>query len=61
MKEKLNRFNEALQQAERGCCIDCPCGIGCNKLSEEDTTSCETILFLYVEYGETENFEKYLK
>ena len=61
MKDKLRRFNEALEQAKRECCIWCPCAEGCDKIPEEDNTPCETILFLYVETGETENFSKYFE
>jgi hypothetical protein len=61
MEDKLRRFNEALEQAKRECCIWCPCAEGCNKIPEEDNTPCETILFLYVETGETENFSKYFQ
>lgn len=61
MKEKRQRFQEALDQVKRECCIYCPCEEGCNKIPEEDNTPCETILFLYVETGETKNFEKFLK
>lgn len=60
IKDKLRRFNEAIEQAKRECCIWCPCTEGCDKIPEEDNTPCETILFLYVETGETENFSKYL-
>ena len=58
--EKRQRFQNAADQIKRECCIYCPCEEGCNKIPEEDTTPCETILFIYVETGETENFEKYL-
>ena len=59
-KEKRQRFQNAVDQTKQENCIDCPCENGCYKLSEEDLTPCETILFIYVETGETENFEKYL-
>lgn len=58
--EKRQRFQNAVDQVKRECCIYCPCAGACNKIPEEDTTPCETILFTYVETGETENFEKYL-
>ena len=61
MKDKLRRFNEALEQAKRECCVWCPCAEGCDKIPEEDNTPCETILFLYVETGETEDFSKYFQ
>lgn len=60
MKDKLRRFNNALKQAEQENCIYCPCAEGCDKIPEEDNTPCETVLFLYVEHGETEDFSKYL-
>ena len=60
MKDKLRRFNNALEQAKQENCFYCPCAKGCDKISEEDNTPCETVLFLYVEYGETEDFSKYL-
>lgn len=59
-KEKRQRFQNAVDQVKRECCIYCPCAEGCDKIPEEDNTPCETILFIYVETGETENFEKYL-
>ena len=61
MKDKLRRFNEVLEQTKRECCIWCPCAEGYNKIPEEDNTPCETILFIYVETGETENFSKYFE
>lgn len=59
-KEKRQRFQDAVYQIKRECCIYCPCADGCYKIPEEDNTPCETILFIYIETGETENFEKYL-
>lgn len=63
MEEIRQRFDEIVKYAKGkywGECPSCPCEEGCNKIPEEDTTPCETILFIYVETGETENFEKYL-
>ena len=60
MEEKLKRFKEALQQKELEWCYVCPCYEGCQAL-EEEQPSCEEILFLYVEHGETKNFKRFYK
>ena len=62
LNDKKQRFFEALvQQRPYMTCEDCPCITGCKKLPEEDgRISCDLLLYLYVEYNETENFEKYL-
>ena len=45
MKDKLRRFNEALEQAKRECCIWCPCAEGCNKIPEEDSDLAKQFYF----------------
>ena len=60
MKEKLERFKEALKQNESSVCYGCPCEEGCQCL-ESENQSCEEILFLYVEHGETKNFKRFYK
>jgi hypothetical protein len=59
MKEKAERFKEALKQYHCSLCEFCPCQNGCYELPEHGV-SCEDVLFFYVETGETENFSKYL-
>ena len=62
MKDKAERFKEALKQYHCSLCEFCPCQNGCFELPDDDEhkTTCEDVLFMYVETGETENFSKYL-
>lgn len=58
-REKKKRFDNVLAQKDCDFCYRCMCYEGCQSLPDENPLTCDDILFIYLETGETENFEKF--